>query len=298
MERARRSIPTLSTNSFAPKRDRRSKRVDASSFIELDSSKTGLSAPELACLAGLQGAYGEDRVTVVVDACQLRCSTASLAAYHRWGWIVLLTGSKLIGGPPFSGAVMLPARMKQSIPRLEGFNCVDAPSPGVLLRWRAALYEWRAFAAISEVRKKEIVEVFATSARRLIQKHSGLVAVLGGPGERADSETGWEATPTIFTFAVATLPGVKSLRMEELRHLYFRLLAAEHDRPAIRIGQPVKLGDAGKAGLRIALDARIICEVAATTSRAHYDASLRKVEGRLDFILDQIERLGRKRFGH
>jgi hypothetical protein len=61
-------------------------------------SKTGLVAP-------LQVPRGAE---VVVDACQLRLSPAVIQGYLRQGWPVVVTGSKFLGGPPFSGAVLLP----------------------------------------------------------------------------------------------------------------------------------------------------------------------------------------------
>ena len=61
-------------------------------------SKTGLVAP-------LRAPSGAE---VVVDACQLRLAPSVVQACLRQGWPVVVTGSKYLGGPPFSGAVLLP----------------------------------------------------------------------------------------------------------------------------------------------------------------------------------------------
>lgn len=219
----------------------------------LDSSKTGLTAPSLACLSALEAEHG-DRFCVLVDACQLRASTASLTVYHRRGYPVLVTGSKLIAGPAFSGAVILPAGFERPAPILPGYDHVEAPALGVLLRWQAALSEWRGFGAIPEERKVTVARIFAQIAGRAISARMNLRAVVGAPHDRA-AEGGWDAHPTIFTFLVTQANG-QALGMEELRRLYFLLLERRETTPAMRIGQPVKLGNGGVAALRISLDAR------------------------------------------
>ena len=61
-------------------------------------TKTGLIAP-------VAPPYGAD---VIVDACQARIAPATVEAYLRRGWPVVVTGSKFFGGPAFSGAVFFP----------------------------------------------------------------------------------------------------------------------------------------------------------------------------------------------
>ena len=49
-----------------------------------------------------------ERVLVLVDACQLRCPADRLRSDLDRGFMVLITGSKFAGGPPLSGALLLP----------------------------------------------------------------------------------------------------------------------------------------------------------------------------------------------
>ncbi|HEU0134282.1 MAG TPA: hypothetical protein VFR28_05625, partial [Allosphingosinicella sp.] len=65
-------------------------------------SKTGLILPSLADIDRLTETHGET-VTLVVDACQARITSPAIADYLGRGAIVFVTGSKFMGGPPFSG---------------------------------------------------------------------------------------------------------------------------------------------------------------------------------------------------
>ena len=99
-------------------------------------SKTGLVAP-LAVPPGVE---------VVVDACQLRLSPTVIGECLRKGWPVVVTGSKYMGGPPFSGAVLLPRARFSGVREkalAEWSHIVSASgarreSAGPLLRWVAA----------------------------------------------------------------------------------------------------------------------------------------------------------------
>src|SRR5690606_13225984 len=71
-------------------------------------SKTGLILPELPEIDRLLADEGND-VSLVVDACQARITSEALHAYLDRGAIVFLTGSKFMGGPPFSCFALVPA---------------------------------------------------------------------------------------------------------------------------------------------------------------------------------------------
>ena len=78
------------------------------------SSKLGWAAPSRACLQSLARRW-PDKVRVIVDACQMRVSPACLREYLGQGYIVLATGSKFFCGPPFSGALLIPAALRSAI---------------------------------------------------------------------------------------------------------------------------------------------------------------------------------------
>ena len=64
-------------------------------------SKTGLILPKLAEIDALRSEFG-DAMSLVVDACQARIARTAVGEYLERGAVVLLTGSKFMGGPPFS----------------------------------------------------------------------------------------------------------------------------------------------------------------------------------------------------
>jgi hypothetical protein len=129
-------------------------------------SKTGVHAPCLACVERLRAA-SED-VVVVVDAAQGRFSRRGLRDVLDRDYMVIFTGSKFYGGPPFSGALLVPSRFRPASRRLTGlpkgfgdyFTAAEMPecweevrrslpaepNVGGLLRWSAALAEMEAFA--------------------------------------------------------------------------------------------------------------------------------------------------------
>src|SRR6478672_10087130 len=67
-------------------------------------SKTGLILPSLADVDRLTG-----DATLVVDACQARITSQAVNDYLARDAIVFVTGSKFMGGPPFSGFALVPA---------------------------------------------------------------------------------------------------------------------------------------------------------------------------------------------
>lgn len=91
------------------------------------SSKTGLSAPSHAAVTALR-ALAPDRVDVVVDACQMRTPFAYLGEIVRTGWMLQVSGSKFLTGPPFSGALVLPPSMRD---RAAGLAASLTAAPGV-----------------------------------------------------------------------------------------------------------------------------------------------------------------------
>jgi hypothetical protein len=121
------------------------------------STKTGLIAP----------VSPPDGADVVVDACQARIEPVTVAAYLRRGWPVVVTGSKFLGGPAFSGAVLFPlARLTANGQRplrfapsgdapfgdapfgnlaSEDSAASDSGRLGTALRWTAALAVLDAF---------------------------------------------------------------------------------------------------------------------------------------------------------
>src|SRR5258708_38341645 len=56
-----------------------------------------------------------DQVQVVVDACQMGLGRVRLQKYLERGYLVIVTGSKFFTGPPFSGALLVPASLSKGL---------------------------------------------------------------------------------------------------------------------------------------------------------------------------------------
>jgi len=208
-------------------------------------SKTDLVAP-------LEVPPGAD---VVVDACQMRIAPSVVRRYLRRGWPVIVTGSKFLGGPPFSGAVLLP-RGRFARVRDRGLRAWHAANGGVagdtdaalgpLLRWVSALSTLPALA-------KPGLSVPATIARLVREVECVLsqlpnVRLLAGSSPSMFAVREWPASIVTFAIDDPAEPG-RLLTADELRPVYRDLARA-----GVLVGQPVELGRVG--GLRVAISAR------------------------------------------
>ncbi|MGE0630115.1 MAG: hypothetical protein AB7O43_20140, partial [Hyphomicrobiaceae bacterium] len=158
----------------------------------LETSKTGLggltqkTARQLAAEAG-------DRLIVVVDACQLRCEPETIRAELAAGFMVMITGSKFAGGPPYCGALLVPPTLMARLtpceqmpppPGLAAY-CTRSEWPealrgqfcaalgerinfGVGLRWEAALAEIERYFAVAPSLRSGIATAFSRSVEMAI----------------------------------------------------------------------------------------------------------------------------------
>ena len=256
----------------------------------LDLSKTGLLAPSMALLQRLRTRFG-DMLDIVVDACQLRIAPARIRAYLDLDAVVQVTGSKFLTGPPFAGAALIPPAIARRLRRgrlpagLEAYfsrgewppaakaavALPEGANYGLLLRWRAALAEFRALAAVTDARKAEVILRFRKAVEAAVARHG--VFVLQDVPDPAREGEGWDTLRSVFAFAVRA-PGAADRLLDPAaaRRLYHWLnadCAALFDTAAERsvaarichIGQPVALPDGagGQVGwLRVSAGARLI----------------------------------------
>ncbi len=150
-------------------------------------SKTGIITPTLPVIDRLLAVHG-DAVDLVVDACQGRISPGAIAAYLDRGASIFVTGSKFIGGPPFSAWALVPPRLairmrSGAVPAGLGHffareevpaawtSCDDVLPPatnfGLLLRLEAGLFELERLLTLPMARIDAVIAAFGHSMRSL-----------------------------------------------------------------------------------------------------------------------------------
>lgn len=231
-------------------------------------SKSGLVLPRRAEIEALRRRHGV-ALTVVVDACQARITGADVRSYLRSDAIVLLTGSKFMGGPPFSGMALVPPALRPPGPLCTGLAQVfrrgefplswvgrdgltGAANPGLLLRLEAALFELERFDAVAKSDRDRVIAAFGQAVRALVTR---LGVSLVGPSLKGSAL----CESALATLDLSALQGHPDLAKAQL---WWRILAAR----GMRLGQPVKCvsrDDGSWAGtLRISLSMPLIADCA------------------------------------
>lgn len=210
----------------------------------LDLSKTGLIAPSAGCASDLKQRFGA-ALAVLVDGCQFRMSPATLRGWLEAGFMVGVTGSKFLGGPAFSGALIAPdGQVADDEP-------TEAASHGLLLRWEAAIAELTAFRALVDADIADLVQAFGAAVESRLDA-SPAFERLPAPGLQRSARGGWDSQPTIVSFL--PLRDGRALAAPATQALFAGL-------EGVRLGQPVSVGHrhgAPVSALRLALGARQI----------------------------------------
>ena len=230
-------------------------------------SKTGLILPGEQELDRLQQRFGSNS-TLVVDACQARITAMAVNDYLRRDAIVFVTGSKFMGGPPFSGFAFVPASLTtKAAPLAEGlatiFRRAEWPEGwpgaealpatskiGLLLRLEASIFELERFQLLSPDTIERVILAFHAAVRsEIIEKTPAHRLAPYPPGDREEADTHPIEMRTLSTLDLSELGG--GATFEDAQRWHKALL--EH---GVRLGQPVKcvrLSDGWGATLRIGL---------------------------------------------
>jgi NADPH:quinone reductase-like Zn-dependent oxidoreductase len=281
-------------------------------------SKTGVNAPSPDFVAKL-GAPG-GRVDVVADSCQGRYEAKALGQLVRAGWMAQISGSKFFTGPPFSGALLLPAiyrerrdgvaRLLAEIPDLAetthwpGFWRDGEPARwfGPLLRWAGALIEAALFAAAPVEQAREAFDAFCKALRAKLASCRHLVALDPPHAESCQGDFAAFAGRSILCFAPEVEGGGvrRRLNLPESERLFRALnadvaprlaglspLEAALARQPMHIGQPVDLTPGAAPPnviLRLVIGARFFSTVAMAGAdwRAALDAEIADAARALD----------------
>jgi hypothetical protein len=258
------------------------------------SSKTGLSAPSRAAVAALC-ARAPGRVDVVVDACQMRTPFAQLGDIVREGWMLQVSGSKFLTGPPFSGALVVPQSMRQRAPEvgamlaespgighphdwsLNGASMATPPGPppsfGSIFRWLPALLEAELFGALPLDFRGVAFERFRSALSPCIEQSPWLRPIdIGGPSDLSAEDSLSRLSILSFRVLGQRWDGALEPLGESACRLLFEALNRDVSallpgvgsadaalaRLQVHIGQPVSLGgpDGTIVVLRMVLGAR------------------------------------------
>ncbi|AYD04282.1 hypothetical protein [Neorhizobium sp. NCHU2750] len=269
----------------------------------LDTSKTGLSgltrdaARHVARLA-------PGRVWVIVDACQFRCSFATIRQDLADGFMVAITGSKFLAGPPFAGALLLPAALGFELTAtgdlpsgLQAYSAAqDWPARvrtamkfpfrqeaniGLGLRWVAALEHLDGLSAIEDVRRKAVKEAILGRMRARVDASTSIFLHPEDDGDHL-------ARSAILPFSIRNHPGGLA-NFEKAQAIHAALRDADCG-PVCHIGQAVRLGE--RAVLRLSVSAPDVIGVAGRLAAGGDLAqALQPLEARLDVLFDKLDRV-------
>jgi selenocysteine lyase/cysteine desulfurase len=211
-----------------------------------------LILPALPEIESLQARYGA-AITLVVDACQARITTEAVQDYLADGAIVFVTGSKFMGGPPFSGFALVPRRLAaQAMPLPEGlatiFRRAEWPAewPGVerlsaganvglLLRLEASIFELERFQALPAAEVERVVLAFHAAVRaEIIERTPARRVAPYPPGDKMEADTHPVEMRTLSTLDLSAF-GNDAGTFEDAQRWHKSLLAH-----GVRLGQPVK----------------------------------------------------------
>jgi len=244
-------------------------------------SKTGLILPSLGDIDRLAA----EGATLVVDACQARITSAAMQAYLTRDAIVFVTGSKFMGGPPFSGFALIPRALAEApSPLPEGFASIfrsaewpagwpgaeklpDGPNLGLLLRLEASVFELERFQRLPTDQVERVVLAFHAAIRaEIVAKTPARRVAPYPPGQVEDADSHPIEMRTLSTLDLSGFqPGGASFEDAQRWHKAMAL-------SGVRVGQPVKCGRLADgrwgATLRIGLSMPQVAEAAALTGEA------------------------------
>ncbi|WFU11361.1 hypothetical protein QA646_23460 (plasmid) [Rhizobium sp. CB3090] len=256
-------------------------------LVVTDVSKTSLLAPGLETVFRLKERFGA-MLDIMIDACQFRVSAATIRAYLAQGFLVAVTGSKFLAGPIFSGALLCPPQMsdrlkQRPLPLALADYCAKADWPegwvardvltdhanfGLLLRWKAALFELERFISMPEEKVIAVLSAFAEAVGERLKRDGAFELLDSRPIDRnrlwgRSHAARWDEMPSIFSFYLHNPHRGGILTATETAAVYKNLAAEQSGLAPVRLGQPVRCADFGDmpaSALRICLSAPLIVQ--------------------------------------
>jgi hypothetical protein len=215
-------------------------------------SKTGLILPALADVDRLEAVH-DGAMTLVVDACQARITSQAVADYLARDAIVFVTGSKFMGGPPFSGFALVPPALAAAAPPLPpGFSTIfrrgewpagwpgaealeESVNLGLLLRLEASIFELGRFQRLAVPAVERVILAFHASVRaEIVEKTAARRVAPYPPGHVEDADTHPIEMRTLSTLDLTALKP-RGADIGDARAWHKAMALA-----GVRVGQPVK----------------------------------------------------------
>jgi hypothetical protein len=173
--------------------------------------------------------------------------------YLARGAIVFVTGSKFIGGPPFSGFALVPAALAAAaLPLPQGFATIfrraewpaswpgaaalpDSVNLGLLLRLEASTFELDRFQRLPAEAVERVILAFHAAVRaEIVEKTAARRVAPYPPGHVEDADTHPIEMRTLSTLDLTGLaPGGATFEDAQAWHKAMALAG-------VRVGQPVK----------------------------------------------------------
>jgi len=275
----------------------------------LDTSKTGLTGVSRQAARQLS-ASAPGRVRVIVDACQLRCPPSTVKQDIADGFAVAITGSKFVAGPPFSGALMIPAALAEEFAErsrlpagLSAYTAArDWPAAarplahldfasehnlGLGLRWSAALAHLDRYCEVPESRQALIKAEFARIVRSRVDAARDMLLHGDDAGDHQFSRA-------IVPLTIVERDG-RFASFETCQKIHARMRESGNG-PVCHMGQAVRLGSRGV--LRIAASAADVVEASARmTAGQTADQALGDVAAKIDILFDKLSAVIRETKG-
>jgi hypothetical protein len=293
----------------------------------MDHSKLGYQSPSEDMMTKLD-TLNDLSIQVVIDAAQLRLDPIDIQDYLKSGYIVSITGSKYFTGPPYSGALIFPESVSQSIATAKKtlpsgltkyYNHSDWPTTwccsaklcdgfnyGSYMRWKAAIVEMDRYYKTPILYRNMGIEMFCNFVEDSIKEATFLEALCSDETtvNRYDHEKfGIRNIRTIFPFFL--FKDKEVLSIEGVKKLYVLLNSDISDKfkgssleiirlaaQKCHIGQAVNVkydNDHQSAVLRISLGARVISESWINRDISLYFKNIESQMNEITVIIKKIE---------
>jgi len=279
-------------------------------FHYVHASKTGVCIPSYNMAKKIKEDFG-DKIIMVVDAAQMRLRTDSVDQYLQMGMNIIVTGSKFIGGAPFSGALLvnendsksfvdtemnLPNEFDQYFDQFGISQLVKREKNknvwsnwGLFMRWEVALHEMKQFDRIPLEFANRFIYEWGQRVEKIIESEKIKVNILKESALLPSDESSLSHANSIVPFEIVTTP---ELTLAQLKSIHAKMTVKRtRDDIICEIGQPVQIstGDNKRYALRVALGAKNVVDGYNGTNSYHFDDCL-------EYVLNNDQKLLNKLF--